>query len=291
MLDFEELSLIPEPELARVDPVLQNLTVARGIDVLAGLDIPAYQALADEWAADIASRLPALKAEFWKAPQDWRGDVNFFRLGVVCWYVDMVLGVRYCEDQRDASAVEYTEPSDLFLNGVMDSRRGTCASMPVLHVALAWRLGWPVSLARAGYHLLARYDDGQLAYNIATTNTGSGGFGSPPDEYYVRRYSYSNSGVFVGVDLRALQPREVLGCFVGLRARHFCDTGMAEQALADYNLAHRLYPANRLFSNAIVELQYRLEWNNCDRNAVSARVADDVMGPVGGEVWVGPERG
>jgi hypothetical protein len=67
--------------------------------------------------------------------------VHGWRTGVLCWFVDEVLGVRYREDQIGLTAVFYDDPGDLFLHGLIDTRRGTCATMPALHVALAWRLG------------------------------------------------------------------------------------------------------------------------------------------------------
>src|SRR5262249_50895476 len=78
--------------------------------------------------------------------------------------------------------VRYTDPSDLFLNGVMETRRGTCGNMSMVHVALAWRLGWPVSLACVHSHHITRYDDGRVRYNIEATDTGRGGFVAPTDE-------------------------------------------------------------------------------------------------------------
>jgi hypothetical protein len=257
MHTLQQLAEIPDADLARVDPVEVNLVVARGIPSLAGLDIPRYQAAADGWAEEVAAELPRQEGHFWCRPRDWKGDMNFFRLGVLCWYIDERLGVAYREDQRHLKSVRYTDPSDLFLNGVMDTRRGTCGNMAALHVALAWRLGWPVSLARAGHHQLVRYEDGVNAYNVEATNAGKGGFRSESDEFYVKEYSYSNSGDYLGVDLRALGPREMLGIFVGGRARHFRDTGRVNAALQEYALAHRLYPAEPIFRDGAAEARRR----------------------------------
>jgi hypothetical protein len=189
----------------------------------------------------------------------WRSDgelakVAFFRLGVLCWYVDEVLGIRYREDQKDLAAVAYTDPADLFLHGVMDSRRGTCANMPALHVALAWRLGWPVSLACARWHILCRYDDGQVTHNIEATNNGRGGFHSHPDAYYRQEYGIPEEAVRSGSDLTALRPWQSLGLFVSLRARHFEDVVRLDEARADYELAARLFPNNRRLQAKVAEL-------------------------------------
>jgi hypothetical protein len=252
-----------ETELASVDPLEMNLIVAKGIPELADLDVPRYQAEADRWADEISERLPQDEVFFWQSPADWKNDVNFFRLGVLCWYVDEVLGIRYHEDQKYVQGIAYSNPCDLFLNGVMDTRRGTCGNMAALHVALAWRLGWPLYLACAGYHILARYDDGKVTHNIEATNNGKGGFHSHPDRFYQERYSFPGSGMTSGnrmyagqgrylhVDLTALKPREALGVFVGLRARHYSDIGLLDEARAHYRLANRLCPRSSLFAEKV----------------------------------------
>jgi hypothetical protein len=256
---------LSDAELARVDPVEMNLLVARGIPRLAHLDIASYQRLADEWAADFRPRLPGGEAKFRQRPRDWKNDVHFFRLGMLCWYIGEVLGVRYREDQRDIKSVLYTDPSDLFLNGVMDSRRGTCGNMAALQVALGWRLGWPVSLACVGSHFICRYDDGKVTHNIEATNLGKGGFHSHPDDYYMREYRLPPRAVTCGSDLRAVRPREMLGIFYGLRGRHLDNVGEMAQAEGDYLWARALFPNNRQLFNGQVQ--------------VSVQVAPDLFEP------------
>jgi hypothetical protein len=251
---WQELMWRSDGELASVDPLEMNLLVAKGIPALPQLDIADYQHRADRWAGEVRRCLPPAEAQFRQTPQDWKGDLAFFRLGVLCWYVDEVLGIRYREDQKDLVAVAYTEPSDLFLHGVMDSRRGTCANMPALHVALAWRLGWPVSLACARWHILCRYDDGHVTHNIEATNNGRGGFHSHPDAYYRQEYGIPEEAVRSGSDLTALRPRQLLGLFVSLRARHFEDVFCLDEARSDYERAARLFPNNRRLQAKAAEL-------------------------------------
>jgi len=228
-----------------IDPLHLNLSVARGIPSLAGVDVGRYQSLSDRWAREIQKALPGAEVEFRKVPQDWKNDVHFFRLGVLCWYMDEVLGIRYREDQKDLEQVFYTNPSDLFLNGVMDTRRGTCANMPTLHVALAWRLGWPVSLACVWAHLISRYDDGKTTHNIEATNNGKGGFHSHPDEYYQTKYCVPKEAVVSGSDLTSLDPKQMLGLFFSFRARHSADIGQLEGAREDYLRARAVFPQSR----------------------------------------------
>lgn len=240
-------------ELARVDPLEMNLLVAKGVPSLSHLDVRGYQRVADQWADDVNHRLTAAEIEFHQTPQDWKNDIHLFRLGFLCWYIDQVLDIRYREDQRELKSVLYTDPSDLFLNGVIDTRRGTCGNMATLQVALGWRLGWPVSLACVGSHCICRYDDGEVTHNIETTDMGRGGFSSRTDAQYCSEYDVPEKAIRCGSDLRAVTPREMLGLFVGLRARHFDNTGRFAEAERDYLLARYLFPQNRHLYNAQVE--------------------------------------
>lgn len=170
--------------------------------------------------------------------------MNFFRLAILYEYLDRIAGIRYKDEHAERTSILYTDPSDLFLNGIMDTRQGTCGSMPALYVAIAWRLGWPVSLACARAHHLARYDDGKVKYNIETSWIGRGAFSTGDDAHYINFYKLSPNAVSSGSDLRALTPRETLGIFVGLRARHMQDSGNLMEAEKDYLLARHLFPTN-----------------------------------------------
>ncbi len=234
-----------DEELARIDPLVLNLQVAKGIPALAELNICRYQELADEWAAGVQRLITKAQGHFWRNPSGWKNDIHFFHLGVLCEYVERELGVAYREDQRDLTAIRYTDPSHLFLNGVMDTRRGTCGNLAALHVALGWRLGWPVSLACVGSHFICRYDDGEVTHNIEATQSDYGGFKSDPDEFLIQQHRLPPQALRSGSDLRAVSPREMLGLFVGLRARHLRDVSQLAAAERDLLLARYLFPANR----------------------------------------------
>jgi hypothetical protein len=245
MTDYREMLALSNPELARVDPVIRNLLVAKSIPALAQLEIPRYQQLVNKWAEAIRVWLLTAEQEFLKTPDDWKNDVNLFRLGLVHQYLEQVVGITYNEDQRNVTAIHYTNPSDLFLNGVLDTKQGTCGNMATLHFAIGWRLGWPVSLACVNSHLICRYDDGVVTHNIEATQSGYGGFKSDPDKYLMERYQLPQIAIACGSDLRALTARETLGVFMGLRARHMRDTGQYREADSDYLLARWLFPTSR----------------------------------------------
>ena len=130
--------------------------------------------------------------------------------------------------------------------------------MAALHVALAWRLGWPLHLACAGPHIFCRYDEGDVIHNIECTNNSQGGFQSHPDEHYQESRGVPDVAIECGSDLRALTPRQMLGLFVGLRGRHREDTGLMAEAEADYLLARTLFPENRRLYMAQIGVSVQL---------------------------------
>lgn len=245
MENWEELLSKSNEQLARIGTVRSNLLVAKGIPSLGSLDIPHYEHTCDAWADRITSRLPHVEELFRHDPGRWDNSIHLARLGMMCEVLDCELGIAYNEHQRASKGTRYTDPSDLFLNGVIDRRRGTCGNMALLHVALAERLGWPVSLACVGSHYMARFDNSEVIHNIETTDTGRGGFASPKDAELIEREKIPRKAIACGSDLRGLSPRETVGVFFASRARHFQDTGGFLLAHRDYVLAHSLFPNSR----------------------------------------------
>ena len=78
-----------------------------------------------------------MEPHFHRSPEKWKNDIRFFRLGIVCWYVDKVLSVTYPDELAGSEDRIYADPLNIFVNGLIDRRQGSCASIPVLHVAPA----------------------------------------------------------------------------------------------------------------------------------------------------------
>lgn len=249
-----ELVSLNDEQLAALDPLAMNLIVAKGIPSLTHLDVSHYQETVRAWVRDFKHRcLPKWERSFHQSPGDFKNDIDYFRLGMVCQYLDLEVGIQYNRHQRETPSILYTDPSDLFLNGVIDTKEGTCGNMAALHVAFGWRMGWPVSLACVNSHYVLRYDDGKTTHNIEATQAGFGGFKSDPDEFLIEEKKLPRIAIESGSDLRALLPREMLGAFVSLRARHLLDIGrhanredLARESESDWLLARYLFPKNRL---------------------------------------------
>ncbi len=242
---IDQLVGLQNDELSAIDPLVLNLTVAKGALRCRGLDIDHYVRLVDEAANAIQERLPKVEKNFYKSPEDWKHDIRFFRLGIVSWYMDKILQLTYSGNTSFTSAGVYGDPSNLFVHGLFDGRRGSCASMPALHIALCWRLGWPVRLVSVGSHLITRYDDGEVAYNIEATAVRKGGFRSPPDDFYRQFFKLPKAAMTCGSELRSLTAREMLAVFLFVRAIYFTFAGRTDEAELDFLLGRYLFPRNR----------------------------------------------
>jgi hypothetical protein len=110
-----DLLAMSNAELARVDPVVMNLLVAKGLPALADLDITSYVRLRDRWASEVARRLPSDEREFRATPKDWENCVHMFRLGVVCHHLGERLGISY----KETCAIGFREGKPpVYLGGV-----------------------------------------------------------------------------------------------------------------------------------------------------------------------------
>ena len=241
-----ELLALSDDELENVDVVEMNVAVAREIPGLQELDYYKYKAVVDGWAEQVEASLPEGEAVFNKTPEQWKNDIHFFRLGQGAAFLSQVVGIKYIEEQKNLKTVRYEDSADLFLHGLIDKKVGTCGNMPILHVALGRRLGWPVSLSSVRSHTVCRFDDGKNVYNIEATDTDKGGmFSAGTDAEYVERFQLPSIAKECGSDLNRMSAREMLGYFITLRARHFADTGRMDLADRDYSLARSLIPNHR----------------------------------------------
>jgi hypothetical protein len=240
-----KLLALGQDELEQVDVVAANLAVAREIPALSRLHIPNYVEIVDDWTRRFAQSLPQMERVFEQTPWRWKSDIRFFRVGMLQGFLGHDIGLQYIEEYKHATAIGYTDPSDLFINGLIDKKQGTCANMAALHVAMSRKMGWPVSLAVAKSHQLSRFDDGHVIHNIEATATHPGSFCSEDDSFYIKKCGLPKRAIECGSDLRKLTVREMLGVFLALAGRHYMDTDQVEAADAVYPLSRTLFPRYR----------------------------------------------
>ena len=153
--------------------------------------------------------------------------------------------------EREPNDVFFADTKDVFLHGLLSGKHlGTCSSLPVLFVAVAQRLGYPVTLAAATGHFYVRYEDGGEHLNIEATSVG---FSTYPDEHY-RHWPFplSDEDARIYGLLRPMSKQQTLGSFLTIRANTLTSMRRFDEAAEAWAQAARLLPETPVL-NRIVE--------------------------------------
>ncbi len=161
---IDEIQKISDDPL-ETDIAILNLAAAQGLPGTEEVDVEACLDKLDDWAH--AVQFEILRHLYRFVPdQDCEPDEFHYgnSLGrFFCWHMLQALqedcGVAYHPDRKFDP--DFCEPQDVFIHGILedDGKGGTCASMPVVYVAVARRLGFPVHLVGTKGHLFFRWDD------------------------------------------------------------------------------------------------------------------------------------
>ncbi len=238
----DQLMGLSDEELGRVDPVVVNLAVARGIPKFANLDVEHYVHAIDAWAREIKHDIERHHCRFEQNPAEFDHSEARYKIDWLISDIYTIFNIDY-----DVLDIDFSEPSNLFLNGIVDRKLGTCISLPMLHVALGWRLGMPIKPVAVPTHVFARWDDGHERINIEATGYGD----TLPDSRYEELYFVSSRAKERRAELASLTPRQTLALLLLARASYWQAVGNQQQRVADALRANILFPAYPL---AISEL-------------------------------------
>jgi regulator of sirC expression with transglutaminase-like and TPR domain len=183
-----------------IDIGIAALTLAKGIHP--DLDIKTYSEKIDALAA--GARILT------------KGSTDpDYRIRALNTFLYKYVGIKYDESDPNAKKLQ-----NRYLNGLLDTNMGSCVTMPILYLAIAQQLGYPVYPVSVPRHFILRYVDPKLKkQNIETT----GGGGYVPDEEYTEVLQISKTGIKNGAYLRTMTYREF---FADLVAEAAVDYGM-----------------------------------------------------------------
>ncbi len=128
-------------------------------------------------------------------------------------------------------------PDDLFLNTVIDNKRGYCLSLSILYLSIGEKLGLPLYGVVAPGHFFVRCDSGTERFNIETTQLGV----NPPDAHYIEKFKTPNNGS-QNVYLRNLTKKETIGCLFNNLANVYMNKEQVEYAFYYQKLSVALTP-------------------------------------------------
>ncbi len=203
----------------KIDIGLAALTFAK--EFYPNLDIAAYSQRID-LIADKARQL----AQGTEDPET--------RIRILNTVIHQMEGFHYDRSPFARSRQDYR-----FLNGILDTRQGTCYAIPLLYIAVAQRLGYPLYPVLAPDHIFVRYVDPAFTEQNVETTSGGKYF---PDQYYIEAFAVSKKGLKSGSYLRTLTYRQFLGQMLVVSAVTHGRNGESLKAIAYLEKAAQLDP-------------------------------------------------
>jgi tetratricopeptide (TPR) repeat protein len=238
------LAMTPD-QLQEVDIAEMNLLCAIGLPGAEKIDIDRCLAKLDEWAAKVRfeTNRHLYRVTDQRYADHYRQSESYFRAEMLLQVLQEDCGVKY--NPQRIYDVDFTNSQDLFIHGMIDDPNGgTCASMPVLYVAVGRRLGYPLFLTHTKGHLFVRWEDAKDRFNIEGTN----GINSYPDKYYETwPFSLTDKDKESGYFLTSKTPVQEFASFLAARAHCLQDIGRKDEAEMLYLNAHALDPKNPFY--------------------------------------------
>ena len=253
----ELLSMSPE-RLAKVDVAEMNLLCATGLPGAETLDIDKCMATLDRWAEKVKfeTERHVYRAHDPRYAEHYKHSKAWLRAEFLAQVLQQDLGVHY--NMERVRNIDFTNAKDLFIHGMVDDPNGgTCASMPVLYVAVGRRLRYPLKLVLTNAHVFVRWDDGKTRFNIDVST--NGGVNEHADEYYrTWPMPWTEAEAKSNRYLVSLTPAEELASFLASRGHCLLDTGRTKAAFSAYVAAHRLAPDDPQYRVWVAQAQARL---------------------------------
>lgn len=163
-------------------------------------------------------------------------------------FLHKIHGVSY-----DQSPGGKENQANYFITGILDTRKGMCLTIPMLYMAIAQRLGYPVYGVEAPQHFFVRYVDPRLIeQNIELTLTA----GYVPDDDYAFKLNISDKARRLGTYLRTLTNREFLGLLLQQNAIVFRKRGDEDRAIKYWEIAQRIDPRSASYPRNLAAAWY-----------------------------------
>ena len=224
---------LPNAELERLANLKENdIDIGTTAFVLASeafpdLDIQRYSAQLDRLAGEIRQFTETMR------PRTTDSTKPDYPIRAMNTYFYKRQGFHY--DRDDMYALQL---KNRYLNGTLDAKAGSCTTLPLLYLALAQRLGYPVYPVAAPQHLFCRYrlPDGTYQ-NIEAT---AGGWS--PDADYISQLEIPEAGIKSGAYLETMTYRQLLGDLIAENGGYWARQKEFARAVRYMTIALRLNP-------------------------------------------------
>jgi regulator of sirC expression with transglutaminase-like and TPR domain len=211
-----------------------------------------YEYIIAETALEVAKEVfPNMNSQQYHAKLDQMAEELRFQIGtsddpdfiIRTINTYLFLDEGYCYDNSDFFG---RKAKNCFLNGILDTKKGACFTMPLLYLCLAERLGLPIYGVNAPQHFFLRWNDENYRSNIEAT----GGGGEVPDEQYIRDFHITEGELINGCFMSNMATEQVIGNIYEARGSYYMRKGQTEKAIRDYRKTVELNPKNvEIWSN------------------------------------------
>jgi hypothetical protein len=260
---LSELLDLPEAKLARVDTARMNLLCATGLPNSENIKLEEYLQTLDRWAEIVKKAEEKYLPTFSRNPAKYENSLSKFKAITLVLTIQEDLKCGYnmrlvhSGAMRDWRSTQFFKDSrDLFLHGLIERRKGTCASLPVLVVVMGRRCGYPLYLVSSKGHLFCRWQDSKETFNIEASSRGVDIFS---DSHYLQ-YPHPTTKEECSNEkyLKTHTPIEELGLLMSTRAVCFKANGLYKQAIEAYEISLRGFPNSKLTRAYIADVKRRL---------------------------------
>jgi hypothetical protein len=213
------------------------------------MDVAQNMLTLDEWAKLVDKVTRQTLFHFKTNPAAFNNSEGVFRMLALSSVLKRNLGVHYNPELKADSVpddVFNRDANNCFICGVLSEKRtGTCASLPVLFVAVGRRLGYPLKLVTTASHFFVRWDGGagKERFNIEVTN--DKGVNFHPDDYYrTWPQPLSENQIRAAQYLENMSAADELAAFLISRGCNLVANNAIDEALELPSLQCRLAPRN-----------------------------------------------
>ena len=250
----------PREYLEKSEIGAMNLLCGR--DLAGGFQIGLKESvdILGEWTERVRTETERHRYRFKHNPAEFEHSEGYFKMVVLAVVLAEDFGVHYLTNRQTdpASAADgdgfFADPSAVFLHGVLGPKRGgTCSSLPVLHVAIGRRLGYPLKLVTTKGHLFVRWEGQGERFNVEVSGQGLNRF---EDNYY-RKWPLPVTDEEVAAEgyMKSLSAPEELAVFLSIRGMCLREAGRNQEAADAFASAARFAPNCRSYKR--MELQLR----------------------------------
>ena len=266
-LQFDALLACDTNRIQKYDVAEMNLLSAQGLPGAEGVNIKHLLHILDLWTLEIEDQTKRNLYRFYQSPGEYENSEAYFRILLMVTVLQRDIGVRYdpkwINDPKSRHAKDmsfFNQSRNIFLHGILQDKRGTCSTIPVLIVAIGRRLGYPLSLVTTKSHLFARWEspDGKERFNIEASSRGLNCF---PDEYYKKwPYPLTETEINTFGYLKSLTAVEELSVFLETRGLCLLQNGRlvdAELAFMHSHSLNRSSPGPRYLLGVALERDFQ----------------------------------